>query len=191
MLLSEFELLYWFHVLEKYLSGFAQDRPALQTVTANGIRLLFFQTAMFVKKFLMQMQLNDTPRLAQQRREQIVCIEAYLKTYHYRNFDEMYLQFDRQHFVLLNDDYRTQLNGDLEHDQGLFGGENYEQFSYLVNLKVKDIHMKFGEMRLAFQNDDKDNVIDYNWHVDGILKNSQSYNKEGKNGGKGKEDETP
>lgn len=47
------------------------------------------------------------------------------------------------------------------------------------------------EMRQPFQTDDKDNVIDYNWHVDGILKNSQSYNKEGKNGGKGSEEEKP
>lgn len=37
-------------------------------------------------------------------------------------------------------------------------------------------------MRQPFQTDSKENVVDYNWHVDGILKNSQSYNKEGKNG---------
>lgn len=59
MLMSEFELFYWFHVLEKYLTGFAQDKQGVANVTANGVRLLFFQTAMFVKKFLMQLQQHD------------------------------------------------------------------------------------------------------------------------------------
>lgn len=40
-------------------------------------------------------------------------------------------------------------------------------------------------MRAPFQTDERANVVDYNWQVDGILKNSQSYNKEGKNCGKG------
>jgi hypothetical protein len=39
-------------------------------------------------------------------------------------------------------------------------------------------------MRAPFQTDERSNVVDYNWQVDGILKNSQSYNKEGKNGSK-------
>ena len=34
------------------------------------------------------------------------------------------------------------------------------------------------ELRQPFETDNKKNIIDYNWHVDGILKNSQSYNKE-------------
>jgi benzoyl-CoA reductase/2-hydroxyglutaryl-CoA dehydratase subunit BcrC/BadD/HgdB len=45
---------------------------------------------------------------------------------------------------------------------------------------MSDIKKKFYVMRLPFQTDDKKNIIDYNWHVDGIIKNSQSYNKEGK-----------
>lgn len=47
-------------------------------------------------------------------------------------------------------------------------------------------------MRAPFETDEKSNIIDYNWQVDGILKNSQSYNKETgllltskKGGGKG------
>ena len=33
-------------------------------------------------------------------------------------------------------------------------------------------------LKQPFETDLKSNIIDYNWHVDGILKNSQSYNKE-------------
>jgi hypothetical protein len=36
-------------------------------------------------------------------------------------------------------------------------------------------------LKQPFETDDKSNIIDYNWHVDGILKNSQSYNKESAN----------
>ena len=46
---------------------------------------------------------------------------------------------------------------------------------------MSELYTKFNEMRSAFQTDAKENVIDYNWHVDGILKNSQSYNKDSKN----------
>jgi hypothetical protein len=34
------------------------------------------------------------------------------------------------------------------------------------------------ELKSPFETDSKKNIIDYNWHVDGILKNSQSYNKD-------------
>lgn len=52
--------------------------------------------------------------------------------------------------------------------------------SLLGDLTIKDLHDKFCELKQPFQTDSKENVIDYNWHVDSILKNSQSYNKEGK-----------
>ena len=37
----------------------------------------------------------------------------------------------------------------------------------------------YNELRRPLETDDRDNIIDFNWHVDGILRNSQSYNKEG------------
>jgi succinylglutamate desuccinylase len=40
------------------------------------------------------------------------------------------------------------------------------------------INKIFKKLREPFETDEKSNIIDYNWHVDGILKNSQSYNKE-------------
>jgi hypothetical protein len=60
MLMNEFELLYWYHVLEKYLTEFAKDPTAAQNITANAVRLLFFQTAVYVKRFLMFMQRNSS-----------------------------------------------------------------------------------------------------------------------------------
>ena len=52
--------------------------------------------------------------------------------------------------------------------------------SFLSDLKMRQIHEVFQELRKPFQIDATANVVDYNWHVDGILKNSQSYNKEKK-----------
>ncbi|TNV83044.1 hypothetical protein FGO68_gene16524 [Halteria grandinella] len=183
MLMNEFELLYWYHVLEKYLTEFAKDPIAAQNISANAVRLLFFQTAVYVKRFLMFMQGNSSANASKYREHQIQCIMAYIQTYHYVNFQEKYLEFDREHYTLLGPDFENlRQKGGNSGDQF---GEIYEQFSYLNGLKLKDIHQKFHEMRAPFQTDERANVVDYNWQVDGILKNSQSYNKEGKNGGKG------
>ncbi len=57
--------------------------------------------------------------------------------------------------------------------------------SILNDLSIKDLHEKYKDMKQPFQTDSKENVIDYNWHVDSILKNSQSYNKEPKKPAKG------
>lgn len=57
--------------------------------------------------------------------------------------------------------------------------------SFLNDFKSGTLHDIFKSLSLPFQNDEKERVIDYNWHVDSILKNSQSYNKDGvKKGGK-------
>ncbi len=56
---------------------------------------------------------------------------------------------------------------------------NYERFSYLKNLKISKLNKLFRKLREPIESDKRANIIDYNWHVDGILKNSQSYNKEG------------
>jgi hypothetical protein len=42
MLMNEFELLFWYHVLERYLTEFAKDAVAAQNITGNAVRLLFF-----------------------------------------------------------------------------------------------------------------------------------------------------
>jgi len=55
--------------------------------------------------------------------------------------------------------------------------QNYERFSYLRGLKIRDLQVIFLKLRQPFETDIRSNIIDYNWHVDGILKNSQSYNK--------------
>lgn len=54
---------------------------------------------------------------------------------------------------------------------------------------MSDVAKNFREMRRPFQTDAKKNIIDYNWHVDSILKNSQAYNKPGKDPNNGGEDE--
>lgn len=42
MLMNEFELLYWFHLLQHYLTCYANDRRAVQQVNAKRVRLIFF-----------------------------------------------------------------------------------------------------------------------------------------------------
>lgn len=42
---------------------------------------------------------------------------------------------------------------------------------------MKDLQAIYAMIREPYETDEKKNIIDYNWHVDGILKNSQSYNK--------------
>ena len=54
----------------------------------------------------------------------------------------------------------------------------YESFSYLNNIDLRKMQKLFLQLKQPFETDNKKNIIDYNWHVDGILKNSQSYNKE-------------
>ena len=54
----------------------------------------------------------------------------------------------------------------------------YEGRSYLAGIKLAKVNKIFKKLREPFETDEKSNIIDYNWHVDGILKNSQSYNKE-------------
>ena len=51
-------------------------------------------------------------------------------------------------------------------------GDSYESFSYLGKIQIKYMQQLFKELREPFETDNKDNIIDYNWHVDGILKNS-------------------
>ncbi len=52
MLMNEFELVYWYHVLERYLRSFSTDPKAVRRTSAKSVRVLFFFAAMFVKKFL-------------------------------------------------------------------------------------------------------------------------------------------
>lgn len=50
--------------------------------------------------------------------------------------------------------------------------DNYELYSYLSQLKIRDLQKVFRKVREPFETDKKTNILDYNWHVDGILKNS-------------------
>ena len=56
--------------------------------------------------------------MANIRQNQIHCIEAYIKAYHYSNFDETYSGFDKKTQVLLSNDY-------ISH-RGTEFGESYE-----------------------------------------------------------------
>ena len=106
----------------------AKDQRAAHSLTTTSVRLLFFQTAIYVKRFLALMQKVRSPHTSQQRTEQINCIMAYIKTYHYINFEEMYQRFDREHLTLLSSEFdHLRKSQNLE---DLFG-ENYEMCSYL------------------------------------------------------------
>jgi hypothetical protein len=105
---------------------------------------------------------------------QIQSIEAYIRAYHYSNFDQAYKTFDREDLVLMDPDFRDS-GGDMIRNQM---NAHYESFSYLAKLKTRQLFVLFQELREPFETDNRVNIVDYNWHVDGILKNSQSYNKE-------------
>jgi len=96
MLMNEIELVYWKIVLQKYLQAFANDQNAMKSQTAEIIRLIFFQCAMHIKKFLLlQYKVKGLDLYhSERRKEQIECIESYIKEYHFKNFDEVYGEFD-------------------------------------------------------------------------------------------------
>jgi len=131
-----------------------------------------------VKKFLFQRQTQKgyigqySPFKASKNkfRDQIESILAYIKQYHYSNFEDVYAKFDRTENILLDPGF---LEGGND-----FQPEYYESYSYLGSLTIKDLGEIFQELKQPFETDSKKNIIDYNWHVDGILKNSQSYNKD-------------
>ena len=109
MLINEFEILYWFHLMRKYLQILCKV-PTKNNFTSDSVRLFFFQTAMFVKRFLYKSQEirgflgSGSPFKNSKSRfkDQIESIEAYIKTYHYSNFDEVYQQFDKKERYLIN-----------------------------------------------------------------------------------------
>ena len=94
LLLNEIQLVYWYHLMKTYLTRLNGDA----IFTLETVRLFFFESAMFVKKFLLQRQMSGSFTLPLTRIEQanIDSIEAYIKTYHYSNFDKVYSQFDRE-----------------------------------------------------------------------------------------------
>jgi len=104
MLMNEIELVYWKIVLQKYLTAFGSDSNALNASNGETIRQIFFQCAMHVKKFLLsQYKLKYLNEAHFERRlQQIQCIEAYIKEYHFKNFDEVYNRFDQPSNILLS-----------------------------------------------------------------------------------------
>jgi hypothetical protein len=54
--MNEFELLYWLDLLEKYLSVLSEDKQSVEDLSSTAVRLLFFQAAMYVKRFLKEFQ---------------------------------------------------------------------------------------------------------------------------------------
>lgn len=50
-ILNELELLFWCWILEHYLNKISSVESAVDNITGEKVRLLFFCAAMFVKKF--------------------------------------------------------------------------------------------------------------------------------------------
>ena len=151
-LMTEIELTHWYHLMNTYFIKLDGE----ERFSAESVRLFFFQTAMFVKRYMLT---SPESHLAQQ----IEAIEEYIKTYHYSNFDKVYGIFDREDEYLLDPSAPAELP--------------YEKRSCLAALKSKDVNRIFSILRKPLERDQRSNIVDYNWHVDKILKNSQSYNK--------------
>ena len=54
----------------------------------------------------------------------------------------------------------------------------YEAQSYLQNLSSAKMNKLLMKLKRPLETDQRGNIIDLNWSVDWIMKNSQSYNKE-------------
>ena len=52
MLINEMELLYWYDLMKKYLSKIADN----EDFSGEKVKLFFFESAIFVKRFLFQTQ---------------------------------------------------------------------------------------------------------------------------------------
>ena len=121
--------------------------------------------------------------------DRILSIEAYIKAYHYSNFDEVYAEFDRDNNYLLDPIFMVKEEEyDMENQNSKAfssangfdpsSDQNYEAKCYLRNFSTSKINKLFKKLRMPLETDEKRNIIDFNWHVDKILKGSQSYNKE-------------
>lgn len=139
MLINEIELLYWYHLMVTYLEQLDDNA----NINYESIRLFCFLSGMFVKKFLFQYQKlkglvgDNSPFIFSKDKleEQIVSIEAYIKAYHYSNFDKVYRTFDREDKLLLD----SQFQGNYAIIQQATEQDNYESFSYLAKLKLRDL----------------------------------------------------
>ena len=69
---------------------------------------------------------------------------AYVKEYHYTNFDENYTEFDRPSHVLLSPHFEHLKHMDIS------GESKYESMSFLSNLNMSIIHKTFQELRVPF-----------------------------------------
>lgn len=127
MLMNEIELVYWKIVLQKYLQAFANDPHALKSQTADIIRLIFFQCAMHIKKFLLLQYKAKGLDIYhfERRKEQIECIESYIKEYHFKNFDEVYGEFDQPSNILLSTQFESL--------RGKTYASDYESMSFLID----------------------------------------------------------
>lgn len=106
MLINEVELLYWYHLMVTYL----EQLDGNANINYESIRLFFFLSGMFVKKFMHQHQKGrqlageNSPFIFSKFKleEQIISVEAYIKAYHYSNFDVIYKTFDREDKLLVD-----------------------------------------------------------------------------------------
>jgi hypothetical protein len=54
----------------------------------------------------------------------------------------------------------------------------YESQSYLQHLSAAKLNKILMKLKRPLETDQRENIINLNWSVDWIMKNSQSYNKE-------------
>ena len=99
----------------------------MKSQTADIIRLIFFQCAMHIKKFLLFQYKVKGLDLYQfeRRKEQIECIESYIKEYHFKNFDEVYGTFDQPSNILLSTQFESL--------RGKTYASDYESMSFLID----------------------------------------------------------
>ncbi|TNV84447.1 hypothetical protein FGO68_gene6247 [Halteria grandinella] len=192
-MMRELELAYWYHLMKTYLKKLDGD----QRFTIDSVRLFFFNTAVFTKRFLLQRQLisplqRSHPLSLAKRKLEIDGIEVYIKTYHVYNFEKLYQIFDRSdNQYLLDESYKQPQGPSLsdpprtlyERDLQLLTEQQramleYEGKCYLAGFKPPKINAIFKKLKRPLESDEKLSVINYDWQVDNILKNSQSYNKE-------------
>ena len=90
----------------------------------------------------------------------------------------MYNEFDRLDQFLLDKEYKSRTQSAAGGIAPIFEVNtkedqmSYESKSYLQRLGLAKLNKIFKKLREPFETDEKENIIDYNWHVDGILKNS-------------------
>ncbi len=155
LLINEYECAFWYHLMKTYLTRVNGDA----VFTMESVKLFFFQSAMFVKYFLhhraLQTQRPFFSLINESEQTKLQSIEAYIKAYHFTNFDDVYASFDRDTNYLLSPDHDSATSS--------MSSGTYESRCYLINLRLAKINRIMKKLRQPIETDEKRNLIDYNW----------------------------